>query len=76
MSLPVGEGFFYVNQGTTFTQTFVGDVVQGSFTNTLAGAGAYNAIGTPFLKVVILRLPLLVWYREQRPSLEMGCKHS
>ena len=45
VSLPVGEGFFYVNQSAMFTQTFVGDVVQGSFTNTLAGAGAYNAIG-------------------------------
>ena len=43
--LNVGEGFFYVNQGATFTNTFVGDVVQGSFTNVLVGAGSYNAVG-------------------------------
>ncbi|MEI2722206.1 MAG: hypothetical protein V9H26_01310 [Verrucomicrobiota bacterium] len=43
--LPVGKGFFYVNQGTTFTQTFVGEVVQGSFTNVVTGSGAYNLIG-------------------------------
>lgn len=45
VQLPVGKGFFYVNQGATFTQTFVGEVVQGSFTNTISGNGNYNCIG-------------------------------
>jgi hypothetical protein len=45
LPLNVGEGFFYVNQGATFTQTFVGEVVQGSFTNVLSGSGNYNCIG-------------------------------
>jgi len=43
--LNVGEGFFYVNEGTTFTQTFVGEVVQGSFSNEVAGNGSYNCLG-------------------------------
>jgi hypothetical protein len=45
-SLPVGEGFFFVNPGTDFTNTFVGEVIQGSFSQAVAGAGAYNAFGS------------------------------
>jgi hypothetical protein len=45
LPLNVGEGFFYVNQGATFTQTFVGEVVQGSFTNVISGNGNYNCVG-------------------------------
>lgn len=44
--LNVGQGFFYVNANSTFTQTFVGEVVQGSFTNFITGSGAYNCIGS------------------------------
>ena len=44
--LPPGKGFFYVNAGPTFTNTFVGDVIQGSFTNFITGSGSYNAIGS------------------------------
>ena len=44
--LPVGTGFFYVNPGNTFTNTFVGEVVQGSFTNFITGSGSYNSIGS------------------------------
>jgi hypothetical protein len=46
VALPVGQGFFYVNNNSTFTNTFVGDVVQGSFTNFLTGGGSYNLIGS------------------------------
>jgi hypothetical protein len=44
--LPVGEGFFYVNPGNTFTNTFVGEVVQGAFARPVVGSGSYNAIGS------------------------------
>ena len=44
--LNVGEGFFYVNPGATFTNTFVGEVVQGAFTNFITGSGSYNCIGS------------------------------
>jgi hypothetical protein len=44
--LPVGEGFFYVNPGDTFTNTFVGEVVQGAFARPVVGSGSYNAIGS------------------------------
>lgn len=46
VNLPVGQGFFYVNANNTFTNTFVGEVVQGSFTRTLVGSGSYNLIGS------------------------------
>lgn len=51
-----GEGFFYINNGSDFTVTFVGEVQQGSWTypgglggvaNKVAG-GYYNALGSPF----------------------------
>ena len=45
VTLGVGKGFFYVNANSTFTNTFVGEVVQGSFTNFITGSGAYNCIG-------------------------------
>jgi len=46
VALPVGTGFFYVNAGSTFTNTFVGEVVQGSFANFITGSGSYNCIGS------------------------------
>ena len=46
VGLPPGKGFFYVNNGSTFTNTFVGEVVQGSFTNLIVGSGSYNCIGS------------------------------
>ena len=46
VNLPPGKGFFYVNNGSTFTNTFVGEVVQGSFTNLIVGSGSYNCIGS------------------------------
>lgn len=46
VNLPVGKGFFYVNANNTFTNTFVGEVVQGSYTNFIVGSGSYNAIGS------------------------------
>ena len=45
-SLPPGKGFFYVNANSTFTNTFVGEVVQGNFTNFITGSGSYNCIGS------------------------------
>jgi len=44
-----GEGFFVVNgDGSgSFTNTFVGEVQQGSITNAIAGNSAYQAIGSP-----------------------------
>jgi hypothetical protein len=45
-NLNPGEGVFYVNQNADFTNTFVGDVIQGSFTNNLVGSFAYNAVGS------------------------------
>jgi len=44
--LPVGKGFFYVNPGDTFTNTFVGEVVQGAFVNPIVGSGSYNCVGS------------------------------
>ena len=44
-ALPVGKGFFYVNAGSTFTNTFVGEVVQGAYANFITGSGSYNCIG-------------------------------
>lgn len=46
VNLPVGQGFFYVNANNTFTNTFVGEVIQGSFTNFITGSGSYNCIGS------------------------------
>ena len=46
VSLPPGKGFFYVNNGSTFTNTFVGEVVQGSVAKLIVGGGSYNAIGS------------------------------
>lgn len=44
-----GEGFFVVSGAPsgTFTNTFVGEVQQGSITNAIAGNSAYQAIGSP-----------------------------
>jgi hypothetical protein len=42
----VGEAFFYVNPGATFTNTFVGEVPQGAFNHPVSGNGAYNAVGS------------------------------
>jgi hypothetical protein len=44
--LNVGEGVFYINQNANMTNTFVGDVIQGPFTNNLSGGFAYNAVGS------------------------------
>ncbi|NOS70631.1 MAG: hypothetical protein HOP33_11965 [Verrucomicrobia bacterium] len=41
-----GEGFFYVNNGTTITNTFVGEVIQGAYTNPVTGGGSFNCIGS------------------------------
>jgi hypothetical protein len=46
VDLPVGQGFFLVNPGDTFTNTFVGEVVQGSVSRPIVGSGAYNAVGS------------------------------
>jgi len=46
VSLPPGKGFFYVNAGATFVNTFVGDVVQGPYLNPITGDGSYNCIGS------------------------------
>jgi len=40
-----GEGFFVV-AGANFTNTFVGNVLQGSLTNPIAGNQAFQAIGS------------------------------
>lgn len=46
VDLPPGKGFFYVSASLTDkTNTFVGEVVQGSFTNPII-AGSYNLIGS------------------------------
>jgi ribosomal protein L24E len=46
-NLNPGEGIFFVNNDArTITNTFVGDVIQGSYTNNLLGAGDYNAVGS------------------------------
>ena len=42
-----GEGIFFINNGgSDITNTFVGDVIQGSYTNSLVGGGSYNGIGS------------------------------
>jgi len=45
-TLNPGEGVFYINQNANFSNTFVGDVIQGAFVNNLVGSFAYNAIGS------------------------------
>jgi hypothetical protein len=53
-TLKPGEGIFYLNAGNNATQTFVGDVIQGSYTNpvpfganVVVGAGSFNVYGSP-----------------------------
>jgi hypothetical protein len=45
-TLNAGEGIFYLNSGSNATNTFVGDVIQGSYTNHIVGGGLFNAIGS------------------------------
>lgn len=45
VTIKPGQGFFVVASGN-FTNTFVGEVLQGSVTNALVGGGAYEAIGS------------------------------
>jgi len=52
-TLNPGEGFFYLNAGVNRTNTFVGEVIQGSYTNpvpfgtkVLLGGGNFNAFGS------------------------------
>jgi hypothetical protein len=51
----IGEGIWYINQNNDKTNTFVGEVFQGSYTNfagpanagrSLVGGGSYNAVGS------------------------------
>jgi len=44
-TLNPGEGFFVLGGGD-FTNTFVGNVLQGSLTNPIAGNGLFQAIGS------------------------------
>jgi len=51
--LKPGEGVFYLNAGNNKTNTFVGEVIQGSYTNpivfgtkALVGGGNFNAFGS------------------------------
>lgn len=44
--LKPGQGFFYVNNGGNRTNTFVGEVIQGSYSNYIAGSGSYNCLGS------------------------------
>jgi hypothetical protein len=51
--LKPGEGVFYLNAGNNFTNTFVGEVIQGSYTNPIPfgtkavlGGGNFNAYGS------------------------------
>jgi hypothetical protein len=37
-----GEGFFYLNTGNNFTNTFVGEVIQGSYTNPVPVKGNFS----------------------------------
>lgn len=45
LTVKPGQGFFVVANGN-FTNTFVGEVIQGSVTNALVGGGNYEAIGS------------------------------
>jgi hypothetical protein len=54
-NLNLGEGVWYIAQGNNVTNTFVGEVFQGSYTNvagpanagrSLVGGGAYNAVAS------------------------------
>jgi len=45
-TLNAGEGVFYLNAGGNATNTFVGDVIQGSYTNHIVGGGSFNSIGS------------------------------
>jgi len=47
-NLNPGEGFFYLNSGNNATNTFVGDVIQGSYTNPVAilGGSSFNCLGS------------------------------
>ena len=45
--LPPGKGFFFLNPGAAFTQTFVGEVVPApGTTNSLALPGGYSMVGS------------------------------
>jgi hypothetical protein len=49
--LKPGEAIFYLNAGNDATNTFIGDVIQGPYTNpipapTIRGGGSFNAIGS------------------------------
>jgi len=44
--LKPGEAVFYINQGNDYTNTFVGDVIQGNYTNVITGGFAYNTLGS------------------------------
>jgi hypothetical protein len=44
--LSPGEGVFYLNAGVNATNTFVGEVIQGPYTNHIVGSGNFNAIGS------------------------------
>jgi hypothetical protein len=53
MALKPGEGVFYLNSGVDKTNTFVGEVIQGSYTNPIPfgavavmGGGNFNAYGS------------------------------
>lgn len=47
VALPPGKGFFYVKASSGIkTNTFVGEVVQGSTTNLITGLGTYNLVGS------------------------------
>jgi hypothetical protein len=54
-NLNLGEGIWYINNNADKTNTFVGEVFQGSYTNfagpanagrSLVGGGSYNAVGS------------------------------
>jgi hypothetical protein len=53
MTLKPGEGVFYLNAGADKTNTFVGEVIQGSYTNPIpfgtvavVGSGSFNGFGS------------------------------
>src|SRR5689334_13144681 len=45
-NLKPGEGVFYLNAGGNRTNTFVGEVIQGPYTNTILGGGNFNMIAS------------------------------